>query len=123
MLKKLTIFLSSAVMLSAGVAYGAPTLRSSVNGESTLLAQTTCVTEVDELPTADADVDYVTQDTACFNEEDNVVIEDETYDIQYDDARGYYYVVYNSVPWYFVNWNGVTLLTNGNAYVAVAFAE
>ena len=118
MLKKLPTVLTSAVLLSAGVAYGATPMQPSTGTEgASRLAQATCVTEVDEYPTSDADVDYVTEATTCFTENDGITIGGEVFAIEYDSSVGYYYVVYNGVRWYFVEWDGVILLTDGDNYV------
>ncbi len=120
MLKQLAIVFSSAAMLSAGVAYGATPAQSFAGVEgSSLLAQTTCDTEVDVLPTANANVDYVTADTACFNEKSGVTVNDEVFAIEYDSAVGYYYIEYDGDRWYFVEWDGVILLTDGETYVEI----
>ena len=118
MLKQLTIGLSSAVMLSATVAHGATTPQRSVDKGSILLAQTTCVTETQTYPTANANVAYVTEESECVKEKGGVNIGGEVFAVDYDPVTRYYYVMYNDVRWYFVNWNGVTLLTNGTQYVA-----
>jgi hypothetical protein len=78
---------------------------------------------VSEYPTADADVDYVTADTTCFDEEDGITIYGEFLAIEYDNTLGYYYVDYNGVRWYFVEWDGVVLLTNGVDYVEFALVS
>ncbi len=117
-LKRLTALAVSTAMLSAGVAYGSTAQPSSQGAErANLLAQDTCVTDVDTYPTADADVVYVTADTTCFNEKDGVLINDEVFAIEYDDAVNYFYIDYDGVDWYFIEWDGAILLTDGEDYV------
>jgi len=120
MLKQLPIILSSAVMLSAGVAYGGTTLQRSVDEGSILLAQTTCVTDTQTYPTANTNVSYVTEESECVKEKSGVTIEGEVFAVDYDPVTHYYYVVYNGTRWYFVKWNGATLLTNGTQYIKFA---
>lgn len=117
-LKQLTALAASAAMLSAGVAYGSTTQQSSQDAErANLLAQDTCVTDVATYPTADADVVYVTADTTCFDETDGVTVNGEVFAIEYDDAIDYFYIDYNGDDWYFIEWDGVILLTDGEDYV------
>jgi hypothetical protein len=122
--KSLAIVFSSAALLASGVAYGATSVQSFPESEgSSLVAQATCDTDVDVLPTANADVDYVTVDTACFDEKDGVTVNDEAFAIEYDPAVGYYYINYDGDRWYFIEWDGVVLLTDGENYVEFALAS
>lgn len=123
MLGKLSIVLSSAILLSAS-AYATTASQIAANIEPILLAQDVeCVTEVEALPTANDEVVYVTAEDACFDESDTILLGGVSYPIQYNPETGYYYVVYDNIAWYFVDWNGATLLTDGNTYVEVDFAE
>jgi len=120
MLKQLPIILSSAVILSPGVAYGSTTLQQSIDQRSILLAETACVTETQIYPTANTNVSYVTEESECVKEKSGVTIEGEVFAVDYDPVTHYYYVVYNGIRWYFVKWNNATLLTNGTQYIKFA---
>jgi hypothetical protein len=124
MFKQLAALVASTAMLSAGVAYGSTAQHSSQGAErANLLAQDTCETEVDAYPTADADVTYVTADTTCFDEEDGILVDDEVFAIEYDDAIDYFYIDYDGVDWYFVEWDGAILLTDGEDYVEFSLID
>lgn len=123
-LKKLAALAASTAMLSAGVAYGSTPQYSSQGADrANLLAQDTCVTDAATYPTSDADVVYVTADTTCFNEKGGILVDDEVFAIEYDDAIDYFYIDYDGVDWYFIEWDGAILLTDGEDYVVFSFID
>ncbi len=115
--------ISSVLMATIGITQTVTSASASAPTVPLLLAQVSCVTDIAEMPTANTDVTYVTEATACFDEKDGILIENEVFAIEYDPTVDYFYIDYDGVRWYFVYWNNVLLLTNGSSFVEVEFVS